>query len=433
MNKLLKNFEKLYIYILLVIFGGIILHAPISVGLGVLLPDYELLIKSWKEILMLLAGLVLLAILYKTKRFSILKEPLIIAIGSFATLHLVLLAYKPIGLASSLAGLAIDLRYLLYFSLVYIGLRLYPKYYELFIKIGVIGAIISLTFAFLQAFILPADILKYIGYSAETISPYLTVDQNNDFIRINSTFRGPNALGAYSVIALSIAAAYAVKYKKQNRLLVYGLMFFAAVALWFSYSRSALVAAFVALAIVIMMSVKCKKLIKSRYVIGAAVAVVIGGLVVGSNSHLVSNIIFHDNPNDSNNVNSNEGHIESLNNGLDKMIRQPIGNGIGSTGSASLFSDQPEIIENHYLFVAHESGWLGLLYFVGIFSYVLFGLWRHKKNWLSLGLFASGIGLALIGLLLPVWVDDTVSIIWWGLAAIILSNLNFGGHNDSKN
>jgi hypothetical protein len=31
---------------------------------------------------------------------------------------------------------------------------------------------------------------------------------------------------------------------------------------------------------------------------------------------------------------------------------------------------------------------------------------------------ASGIGLALIGLLLPVWVDDTVSIVWWGLAAI---------------
>jgi hypothetical protein len=75
------------------------------------------------------------------------------------------------------------------------------------------------------------------------------------------------------------------------------------------------------------------------------------------------------------------------------------------------------IIENQYLFIAHEAGWLGLLLFMAIFGLVMVRLWHVRADWLVLGIFASGIGLALIGLLLPVWVDDTVAIIWWALAA----------------
>ncbi|HRQ98131.1 MAG TPA: hypothetical protein PK265_02290, partial [Candidatus Saccharibacteria bacterium] len=81
---------------------------------------------------------------------------------------------------------------------------------------------------------------------------------------------------------------------------------------------------------------------------------------------------------------------------------------------------KPLIIENQYLFIAHEVGWLGLILFVSIYVAVLMKLWDRRKNYLALGVFASGIGLALIGLLLPVWVDDTTAIIWWGLAAIAL-------------
>jgi hypothetical protein len=102
------------------------------------------------------------------------------------------------------------------------------------------------------------------------------------------------------------------------------------------------------------------------------------------------------------------------------MIRQPLGQGIGSTGSASLFSSSPEIIENQYLFVAHETGWLGLALFSGISILVLIRSRERRADWLALGVFASGIGMLSIGLLLPVWVDDTVSIVWWGLAAISL-------------
>jgi hypothetical protein len=115
-----------------------------------------------------------------------------------------------------------------------------------------------------------------------------------------------------------------------------------------------------------------------------------------------------------------------LQNGLNKFINQPLGAGVGSTGSASLYSDSPIVIENQYFFIAHEAGWLGLGLFIYIFGLILIYLWNKRKNWLVLGVFASGIGLAIIGVLLPVLVDDTVSIVWWGMAAVALSSQGLG-------
>ena len=89
-----------------------------------------------------------------------------------------------------------------------------------------------------------------------------------------------------------------------------------------------------------------------------------------------------------------------------------------------MYTDSPIIIENQYLFTAHELGWLGLIIFLFIFGLIMKRLWKLRSDWLALGVFASGLCLAVIGLLLPVWVDDTVAIIWWGLAAIACSGCN---------
>jgi hypothetical protein len=99
-----------------------------------------------------------------------------------------------------------------------------------------------------------------------------------------------------------------------------------------------------------------------------------------------------------------------------------MGAGIGSTGSASLLGTEPVIIENQYLMIAHEVGWLGVVLFAVLYGYMVGRLWQQRRDWLALGIWASGVGLAAIGLLLPVWADDTVSIVWWGLAAISLWN-----------
>ena len=58
--------EMVYIGLLLVIFGGVVFHAPFSVGFSTLFPDQSLLIKSWKELLMGVA--LVLAVYIVTKR-----------------------------------------------------------------------------------------------------------------------------------------------------------------------------------------------------------------------------------------------------------------------------------------------------------------------------------------------------------------------------
>jgi hypothetical protein len=422
----LSRLEKTYAVIIGVIFGGIIVHAPLIVGLGTLFPQYDLLIKSWKELLML--ALIPLAVYIVSRRHlwrTFATDWIFRIIIAYAALHLLLVVVLFHGSATAAAGLAIDLRYVLYFGLVYVLMRIMPASRGWLMKIGMIGAGVVVGFATIQLF-LPADVLKHIGYSKETIAPYLTVDKNPDYIRVNSTLRGPNPLGAYAVIVLSLLSSALVKkrlegYDWKKGTIIGCLALCSLIALWISYSRSALVAAFVAVGLVIGLTIARQLSKKVWSTLVVVICVLIGALLVGQNSTFVSNVLLHENPTGGSAVSSNDGHIESLETGVDRMIHQPFGVGVGTTGSASLHGDSPVIIENQYLFIAHEAGWLGLGLFITLFGMVMRRLWSARQDWLSVGVFASGIGLALIGLLLPVWVDDTVAIIWWGLAAIAIA------------
>lgn len=416
--------DKIFIGVLLVIFGGIVLHAPLSVGFSSLFPQFELLIKSWKEILIAMALVLAVVILTRRKQWPLMRHPIILLIVGYILLHLALIPLFPTGVEPTLAGLLIDLRYVVFFALVFIAVRLYPSIRKPFIITFLAGALLVVVFAILQVFVLPKDILQYLGYNESTIQPYLLLDLNPDYVRINSWLRGPNSLGAYAVIVLAIVAAYRLigRYKTTQKTLLIGALLSVGglVSLWFSYSRSALVAGIVAVGLVIILAIG-HKIPRWLWVTASVVILVAGiGLYVARDSSFVANVILHDNPGTGAVVTSNEGHADSLQDGVRRMVQQPLGAGIGSTGSASLLSDKPLIIENQYLFVAHEVGWLGLGLFLVIFWKILVGLWQRRKDWLALGVLASGIGIALMALLLPIWVDDTVAIIWWGLAGLAL-------------
>lgn len=417
---------KVYAFILMIIFGGIVLHAPFSVSMGVVFPQAELLIKSWKELLLVIASIFGLIALYREGIWrELAKDKLLQVVGLYIALHMLLASAVITGPIATLAGLAIDLRYVLFFVLVYILLQIAPEYRKRFLQIIAAGAVVVIGFAVLQLF-LPADILSHIGYSEHTIQPYLTVDKNPDFIRVNSTLRGPNPLGAYIVIALALLAAAAVRGKARLRTRKDMAMFAGAVAasliaLWITYSRSALIGAGLAVGVVII--VASRHLLSRRvWIVGTVLLfALIGGVFAGRDHPFITNVLLHENREGGSDVSSNDGHVDSVIVASEKMLHRPFGGGIGSTGSASLMTDSPLIIENQYLFIAHEVGWLGLVLFMVLFSLILVRSWQNRRDWLSLGVFASGIGLAVIGLIQPVWVDDTVAIIWWGLAAIAVS------------
>ena len=45
--------------------------------------------------------------------------------------------------------------------------------------------------------------------------------------------------------------------------------------------------------------------------------------------------------------------------------------------------------------------------------------YQRRRDPLAVGVIASGVALLAIGLVLPVFADDTVSIVWFGLAALV--------------
>lgn len=410
----------------MIVFAGVVFHAPLSVWLGVNLSEYDLLVKAWKE--MILVALFPIGIFLAWKHGvlrEILQDKIIFGIGLYALLHILLVfVFQPPFLAT-ISGLMIDLRYLLFFMLVYIALRLMPQYVNTFLWAGVIAAGVSLTFAVLQVFLLPPDFLKVIGYGRDTIETHLLVDDNPDFVRVNGTLRGPNPLGAYTVMVLSLLAGFVLKVRMKGawlRVLVIWLGAASVVALWASYSRSALIAALIGIAIVAGLIFAHKVPVKFWLVGIILVGALAGlGIYAARDTALVQNVFLHDNESTGGAATSNEEHVASLQTGLERMLAQPLGAGPGSTGSASLYGSEPLIIENQYLFVAHESGWLGIVLFVWVYGLVLWRLWRQPRTWLSMGVLASGIGLAAIGLLQPVWADDTVSLVWWGLAGVVLA------------
>ena len=206
MGKRYSVLDVLFLGSLLLVFGGIVLHAPLSVGLSTLWPQYDLFIKSWKEILLGFSLLLCVVKLTTTKQWAIVWNRYLVTIMLFAALNVLLipLFYAQTGAAATAAALLINLRFFLFFSLVYVAIRLYPRMVRPFIWVFVGGAAVVIGFALLQLTVLPADALKYIGYNESTIMPYLTVDQNPNYLRINSTLRGPNPLGLYAVIVLAL-------------------------------------------------------------------------------------------------------------------------------------------------------------------------------------------------------------------------------------
>lgn len=427
--------EQLIVWLLLVIWGLIVLHAPLTVWF--VSHGAPVYIKAWKEVLMLIASVLLLVHTVRLKKLSVfMRDPLVWGATTYGLLNLIMVFCIPTTPEAALAGLAINLRYVLYFMLVYVLIRLHPEYRTVFLRVGLMGAGIVVGFAVLQL-VLPYDVLKYLGYSSKTIVPYLTVDGNSAYIRENSTLRGPNPLGAYAGSAVILIVAYmttkwSIIRNSRQRFILIGLLIASTTALWVSYSRSALITTVIGAVGVLWIKFKSLTKRTHRVLLVLSVVLVLGfGWMVRGTS-FVQNVILHDDPHNGSGTNSNSDHLSSLRVGVARTVAQPFGAGVGSTGSASLLSDSGLIIENQYLMIAHEVGWLGLGLFIWLNYLVMVALWHRRASWLALGVWASGLGLMLIGLVLPVWVDDTVSIVWWGLAALVIARQVKGSKHEAK-
>ena len=425
----MTNARLLAVYragLLLVLFG-VVVHAPLSVWLSGFWPDYTELIKAWKEIVLFgLAIIAALLLMRDGKWKQLLNSRLVQLSLGYIVLHLLLLPLFWHGLMPAVAGLMIDLRFVAAFLLFYILVMFDHGALSKIVKTIVIGAGVVVGFGLLQITVLPDDILTHLGYSKSTITPYNTIDTNPDYVRINSTTRGPNPLGAMALLYITLLVVWLMakwqKMSESQRWYGFAGVMAGVAVLFASFSRSAYVAVIISVAVAgaLILRISRKKLLAG---FGILAVIAVGVVALLGSSDWFKNVVLHEDPESSVVEKSNNAHVASLQDGVSRLMKQPLGAGVGSTGSAVIYGDKSgPTIENYYLFVAHEAGWLGLAGFIVLMVLIFRQLYLKKNSWLAVATLSSGIGLAVIGLLLPVWTDDTVSITWWALAGGIIGS-----------
>jgi hypothetical protein len=402
-------------------------HALLTVWAGSHFGHYTA-IRLWKEALVALS-LLGVAYLYLTDhkiRYHTLSRRLVWLILAYMGLNLVWAALalnqRDVEPKAVAYGLLLNLRFLAFFLVTWaVAVRLTrvrTNWYWL-VLLPAAGVVV---FGLLQALILPDDFLRHLGYGPHTIPVIETINHNQHYIRIASTLRGANPLGAYLIIPICLLGVLLIRNGRNWRQAVF--LAAALATLFFSFSRSAWAGAALSIVVLVYMSKLSRKSQKIALGTAAVLVVIAAGLTVAyRHSPHFQNLVFHTQTHSAVPTSSNDDHVMALKNGLKDLRRHPLGGGPGSAGPASVYdSGHPvRIAENYFLQIGQETGWLGMAMFIVINLGVGYLLWLRRADPLALSLFAALIGLTFINLLSHAWTDDTLSYVWWGLAGVAMA------------
>jgi hypothetical protein len=309
-----------------------------------------------------------------------------------------------------------SLRFLWFMLVVWAVTDANDLIYRQWAKLVLIPASLVIAFGVTQRFLLPADFLRHFGYGPKTIPAIETVDQKLQYRRIQSSLRGANPLGAYLVIVLTTAIVY-VRRKPWLWLLIgFGL-----VTLLLSFSRSAALGLLASLVFLGWHKLPHAQTRRILLMGGVVVIVAIVSLVyAGRHTGIVQNTLFHTDQT-SQTSSSNAQRSLALRQGLHDIEQEPLGRGPGTAGPASARNNgQARLAENYYLQLGQEVGVIGMVIFIVINILIGWQLWR-RTDLLASVLLASLVGITVINLISHAWADDTLSLLWWGLAGAALA------------
>ncbi len=321
---------------------------------------------------------------------------------------------------SAAYGIIATFRPLLFFIVVWIVAsrsRLLDKWWPFAV---ITPATAVILFGLLQQFVLDKQFLTHFGYGAETIPAFQSVDQKTEYARAQSTLRGPNPLGTYLVVIMTALVGFWHKFKSYR--FSVGLLFAAAaVLLFFSYSRSAWTGLLVSLAAWLLLAINNKKVLKRTLIAGLVGCGLVGVSIYSlRDNDYVQNTIFHTDENSASQTSTNQVRTQAIKEGLKDVWSHPLGQGLGSAGPASARGPAPKIAENYYIQVAQETGFFGLFLYLAITAGAGYRLFERRRQLLAQILLASLIGISVVNLVSHAWMDDTLSLLWWGLAGIAL-------------
>jgi O-antigen ligase len=389
--------------------------------------------RLWKEVLLLLATVLTggVLLLNSELRQSVARSWLLRWIGVYALLvigtGMVAYSRHAVTRTALLDGIVLDLRFLLFFTVTWILTKKTSVLYMNWRKLLLGPALVVVGVGLLQRYMLPIDALRHFGYSTATISPYETVDQKRAYVRLQSTLRGANPLGAYLVIVLTAIGTLVTRVRiRWQKVLWIVLGLLTLLVLFFTYSRSALLGAIISVGVMVGLGLRHRPhLWRLGALLVCAGIVAFGGAVLAlKDNDRFQNTFFHTDEHSQSSMSSNTGHLAALKNGLHDTLHEPLGRGTGSAGPASAHNaGRVRIAENYFVQIGQETGVIGLALFVTILVLVGVGLARRERDSLARVLLASLLGITVIGLFSHVWTDDTLSYLWWGFAGVAMARL----------
>lgn len=420
-----------------VILALIPFHAFLTVWAASAVGHYTAL-RLWKEILLVPLWIAAGWLVWRDRRlrYEAGKSWLLRLMAAYVLMQILLgaiaLGRHEVNRAALGEGLIEDVRLLAIFFVAWAAASCSPWLRAYWQKLVLIPAAIVVAFGLLQAFVLPANFLSHFGYGPATIRPYELVDQNSQFVRVQSTLRGANPLGAYLVVIIAALAAVFLPKRTAKKFWFKVLLGLAAlVVLYFTYSRSAYIGAALAIFGLAWLSIKHEKT-KRRLLIAAAIVCLLVGsaaLLLRHNTNF-EDTFFHTSQLSHSPQSSNQNRTSALKSGIRDVLHEPFGRGPGTAGPASVHNSRPaRIAENYFLQIGQETGWLGLGLFLAINALLAKELWkRHDEpDHLALTLLVSLAGLTFINLLSHAWADDTLAYLWWGLAGVACSRKSESG------
>jgi hypothetical protein len=411
-----------------IIFALLPLHAFLTVWLSSLTGHYTFL-RLWKEFLLvfLVVGVAYVLMQDSKLRSVIFSSMLFRLIGLYCLITVAwgIAAYSlhKVTFKALAEGLLINLRYLIFFIVVYVVAAKSPLLKKNWSRIILIPAVVVIGFGLLQRLVLPYDFLKHFGYGDKTIYPYETINHNINYPRVMSSLRGANPLGAYLVLILSVLISFFMRARNKKWLwAIFSVS--GTLVLIFCYSRAAWIGILASFLALLWIGLKNQQL-KSIILAGLFVIFVFGCVSAWAFRHNAAfeNIVFHTQNNSSIRTTSDQGHASAFKNGLHDLVHNPLGDGPGTAGPASFHNTNhlPRIAENYYLQIGQEVGILGLFTFIAINLLAAKQLWIRKDQQLAQILLASLVGITFVNLLSHAWTDDTLCYLWWGLAGIAIA------------
>jgi|JI10StandDraft_1071094.scaffolds.fasta_scaffold155001_2 O-antigen ligase len=415
-------------YLIAIVLVLVPFHTFLSLWLSTFIGHFTL-IRLWKEVIVVVICILVGRILYLDKRLRAytLKTPLfrLMAVYAFFCIVVTIVSYilHGVSLYAASYGLLLDLRFLVWFALVYIVSMKSQWLHKNSLLLVAVPLLIVVVFGLLQFFVLPRNFLQHFGYNnghTQFIS-VVPLNQDSQTVRIQSFLRGANPLGAYLAACSIFVAGYLLKKKKNYYLMV--LLGMSLLALFLTFSRSSWLGFFLAIGFIGRRVLSKKWLVVLAGVAVMCIAALILASVATRNAG-VQNALLHVNDQTTASTTSNEGHASAAQDSLKAFLQQPFGRGAGAAGQASWYNVEHQIIntESYLLQVALETGFTGIILFALLLIWLYRSLTpRSPHDSITLAAKASFVGFVIINLFSYGWTDDTLSYIWWGLIAIAIT------------